>query len=141
MSNPPKISRNRKTYDDDNRKCIVMQIDNDLQSDKVTIKAAYKRVEINQTQYDHWQQKCIICLEFYHKVGDLFEMCPAHTRICFPCTVKQLIVKSNGTISCPECCNTTTPITVNNKQKSMILKQHLLALQRALTFKRIKFLI
>ena len=99
-----------------------MQIDNDLQSDKVTIKAAYKRVEINQTQYDHWQQKCIICLEFYHKVGDLFEMCHTHTRICAPCAVKQLMVKSNGSFSCPECRNTTTLAKVNIKQKSTISK-------------------
>ena len=122
MSTRQKTPRKWKTYDDEKKERIVIQIDNDLQSDKVTIKAACKRVEINQTQYDHWQQKCIICLEFYHKVGDLFEICPAHTRIYAPCTVTQLMVKSNGTFSYPDYRNTTTLSTVDNKQKSTILK-------------------
>ena len=47
MSTPPETPRKRKTYDDDNRERIVMQIDNDLQSDKVTTKAEYKKAGIN----------------------------------------------------------------------------------------------
>ena len=115
MSTRPKPPRKWKTYDDEKKERIVMQIDNDLQSDKVTIKAAYKRVEINQTQYDHWQQKCIICLEFYHKVDDLFEICPAHTWIYAPCTVTQLMVKSNGTFSYPDYRNTTMNVLIQER--------------------------
>ena len=45
MSTRPKTPRKWKTYDDEKKERIVMQIDNDLQSDKVTIKDAYKRVK------------------------------------------------------------------------------------------------
>ena len=47
MSTRPKTPRKWKTYDDEKKERIVMQIDNDLQSDKVTTKAACKKAGIN----------------------------------------------------------------------------------------------
>ena len=47
MSTRPKTPRKWKTYDDEKKERIVMQIDNDLQSDKVITKAEYKKAGIN----------------------------------------------------------------------------------------------
>ena len=118
---PRKTTRKCNIYSADEKEKFITQVYNLTQSDEnKTIVGAYKKAEIDPSQYTRWQQQCYLCSGFYKKVSHLFPMYQLRNRICVPYTVKQLLVNSDGVFVYSHCLATTTITPLNAKQKRMI---------------------